>query len=75
MAGNEASQFQRVLNEVRSERLVEIASAICNAHSPTGGEADVARAVGARGPAELDHREAGRVEQMAEVGPEMVRQG
>ena len=45
MAGNEASQFQRVLNEVRSERLVEIASAICNAHSPTGGEADVARVV------------------------------
>lgn len=45
MAGNESSQFQRVLNEVRSERLVEIASAICDAHSPTGSEAEVARVV------------------------------
>ncbi len=34
---------ERVLQEIRIDRLIELASAICDVHSPTGQEADVAR--------------------------------
>ncbi|MBI2999984.1 MAG: M20/M25/M40 family metallo-hydrolase [Deltaproteobacteria bacterium] len=36
---------EQVLREVRADRLIELASAICDVHSPTGQEAEVARLI------------------------------